>query len=208
MEKMQAPFRAGRAGLAGGRPMAASEPAPRQTAALMTTPVAPGLATSEQVGPRARNDTDAGQAVQAADAADARQMPPSRGESLGTSERDLDRGARTSGRIRVEEQVDDDLEAEPTHAVPKAERPTVKIQIQTRDVPRGRGGRPRKPEHYPFGELSPITSNGHGQLTGDCFFIPDADNPARQIAAGRKRHRPKVFLTRRVPGGRMVWREK
>lgn len=82
-----------------------------------------------------------------------------------------------------------------------------RVTIETCVIP-GRGGRPSQPEHYPFGALLPVTIDEHGNLSGPCFFIPDADDPARLIAAARKRHRPKVFLTRQAKGGRMIWREK
>ena len=120
-------------------------------------------------------------------------------------ERDLDHRSRATVTISVEEDREDERGGAPSEAKCIS---TATVPIERRDVPLGRSGRPRKPEHYPFGKLSPVTSNGQGKLTGDCFFIPDADNPARKIAAGRKRHRPKVFITRQVPGGRMVWREK
>jgi hypothetical protein len=54
----------------------------------------------------------------------------------------------------------------------------------------------------------PVTADEHGNLSGPSFLIPDDDNPARRIAAARKRHKGKVFITRLVEGGRRVWREK
>jgi hypothetical protein len=73
-----------------------------------------------------------------------------------------------------------------------------------------RGGRNPGGDTYPFGALQPASLDEHGQLTGTAFFIPAAADPDRLIAAARKRHKPqgKVFITRKVAGGTMVWREK
>jgi hypothetical protein len=83
----------------------------------------------------------------------------------------------------------------------------ARVQIETCVVP-GRGGRPATQERYPFAALLPVTVDERGDLSGPCFFIPNEDNPARRIAAARKRHKGKVFITRLTKGGRMVWREK
>jgi hypothetical protein len=79
------------------------------------------------------------------------------------------------------------------------------VTIEVRVVP-GRTGRPRKPEKFPFGALTPASRNEDGEPSGPCFFIPLEDNPERCVAAALKRHRPKRFITRRVPGGTWVWR--
>ena len=79
------------------------------------------------------------------------------------------------------------------------------VTIEVRVVP-GRTGRPRKPEKFPFGALTPASRNDDGEPCGPCFFIPVEDNPERCVAAALKRHRPKRFITRRVPGGTWVWR--
>jgi hypothetical protein len=119
----------------------------------------------------------------------------------------LDEPISASFPADADAQVDDDAAEKRLAAESGKSGRAAKVEIETRVVP-GRGGRPPKPERYPFGKLSPVRTDGRGNLSGDSFFIPDADNPARKIAAGRKRHRPKVFITRKVPGGRMVWREK
>jgi hypothetical protein len=79
------------------------------------------------------------------------------------------------------------------------------VAIEVRVVP-GRTGRPRKPEKFPFGALTPASRNEDGKPYGPCFFIPLEDNPERCVAAALKRHSPKRFITRRVPGGTWVWR--
>jgi hypothetical protein len=79
------------------------------------------------------------------------------------------------------------------------------VAIETRVVP-GRTGRPRNREKFPFGALAPASPNADGDPSGPCFFIPVEDNPERCVAAATKRHRPKKFITRRVPGGTWVWR--
>jgi hypothetical protein len=79
------------------------------------------------------------------------------------------------------------------------------VPIETRVVP-GRPGRPRTPEKFPFGALTPAAPNENGKPCGPCFFIRVEDNPERCVAAALKRHRPKKFITRKVPGGTWVWR--
>ena len=83
------------------------------------------------------------------------------------------------------------------------------VPVETRTMP-VRGGRHQAPEYYPFGALEPVSLDAKGQRVGPCFFIPDEDDPQRLLTAARKRHRPKVFLTRtdRQKGGRWVWRER
>ena len=104
----------------------------------------------------------------------------------------------------IEEDQDRELEALPSaDAVETAAISAAVVQI--RSVP-GRGGRPAGPERYPFGELSPVSVDEGGKMSGPCFLIPDTDDPERHIAAGRKRHRGKTFITRGVPGGTMIWR--
>lgn len=78
------------------------------------------------------------------------------------------------------------------------------VVLQVRAVP-GRSGRPGGVDLYPFAELTPITMDEHGRESGPCLFIPDADFPSRQIATARARHRDKIFITRKVAGGKMVW---
>ena len=79
------------------------------------------------------------------------------------------------------------------------------VPIAVRVVP-GRTGRPREVEKYPFAQLTPVSSNEAGQLSGPCFFIPLHDNPENCVAAAHKRHRGKKFITRKVSGGTMIWR--
>lgn len=104
-----------------------------------------------------------------------------------------------------------DVELNPTSSAVSVEPPRTSnepVAVETRTVP-VRGGRHQAPEHYPFGALEPVSLDAKGRHVGSCFFIPDEDDPKRLLAAARKRHRPKVFITRtdRQRGGRWVWRE-
>lgn len=85
---------------------------------------------------------------------------------------------------------------------PGVSLPTV--QVALRAVP-GRSGRPVGIELYPFAKLEPIAPDAKGNMTGPSFLIPTKD--LNHIAAARKRHKSKTFITRKVPGGKMVWRQ-
>jgi hypothetical protein len=93
--------------------------------------------------------------------------------------------------------------------IPKPEQhgniETPEVTIENQVVP-GRTGRPRTVEKYPFAALNPVSTNEAGELSGPCFLIPTHANPERCVAAAHKRHRGKKFITRKVPGGTMVWR--
>lgn len=56
--------------------------------------------------------------------------------------------------------------------------------------------RERQPEEYPFGDLPPA-KKVNGEIEGPSFFIPDSDKAKDKLAAGRKRHKPTTFWTRR-----------
>ena len=92
-------------------------------------------------------------------------------------------------------------------AAAASDEPALSAIVQTRPVPR-RGGRPAGVERYPFGALTPVSINEAGEMIGPCFLIPESDDPARHIAAARKRHAGKTFITRSELGGTMVWRRK
>lgn len=78
------------------------------------------------------------------------------------------------------------------------------VVVEVRDMP-SRGGRPRLSEKYPFGTIA-IAVEIDGRLRGDSFFIPDEDDPANQLAAARKRHKPKRFSERKEGDGVRIWR--
>jgi hypothetical protein len=50
--------------------------------------------------------------------------------------------------------------------------------------------------------------NGEGTAEGPSFLIPEADDPVKVLAAARKRHKGKTFLSRKVAGGVRVWRAR
>lgn len=82
-----------------------------------------------------------------------------------------------------------------------------KVLIEEVVVP-SRGGRPRGKENYPFAALTPVAPNASGELSGNCIFIPYADEPRKHIANARKRYRDWVFITRSTSGGKMIWRQR
>ena len=84
----------------------------------------------------------------------------------------------------------------------------TEVTVVVRSVPR-RGGRPPLKERYPFGTIS-IARSVDGRMEGESFFIPDEDQPRRKLAAARKRHRPKGFIsyTDEESGGIWVWRSR
>jgi hypothetical protein len=97
----------------------------------------------------------------------------------------------------------------PARQVPPAtpsESPVApRVLIESAVVPPARG-RPRREETYPFDRLTPVSADGNGELSGNCIFIPDADEPRKHIANARKRYRDRVFITRTTSGGKMIWR--
>lgn len=80
------------------------------------------------------------------------------------------------------------------------------VPVEIRAVP-SRGGRPKSVERYPFATLLAIEIDARGDMSGPSFLIPEADNPDNRLAAARKRYPDKRFISRRVPGGTLVWRE-
>jgi hypothetical protein len=82
----------------------------------------------------------------------------------------------------------------------------VAITIEVLPLPR-RGGRRPGTERYPFGRLS-LAREIDGRMEGESFLIPFEDHPVRRIAAGRKRHKPKRFITRKEDKGVRVWRDR
>lgn len=86
------------------------------------------------------------------------------------------------------------------HAAPRS------VPVEIRAVP-SRGGRPKSVERYPFATLHAIEVDARGEMSGPSFLIPEADNPENRLAAARKRYPDKRFISRRVPGGTLVWRE-
>ena len=82
----------------------------------------------------------------------------------------------------------------------------VPITIEVLPLPR-RGGRRAGTERYPFGRLS-LAREVDGRMEGESFLIPYDDHPVRRIAAGRKRHKPKRFITRKEDNGVRVWRDR
>lgn len=79
------------------------------------------------------------------------------------------------------------------------------IKIETVPVP-GRGGRPQQAEEFPFGSLEPVIEQG-GEMVGPSFVIPEAKNPDQVLAAARKRHKGKTFMSRKTEGGVRIWRK-
>ena len=82
----------------------------------------------------------------------------------------------------------------------------VPITIEVLPLPR-RGGRRAGAERYPFGRLS-LAREVDGHMEGESFLISYDDHPVRRIAAGRKRHKPKRFITRKEDKGVRVWRDR
>lgn len=79
------------------------------------------------------------------------------------------------------------------------------IKIEIMAIP-GRGGRQQSEEKYPFSKLTPSKKDPKtGELVGPTFLILEEDNPENVIAAARKRHKDKKFITRKQPGGVRVW---
>jgi hypothetical protein len=79
------------------------------------------------------------------------------------------------------------------------------IVIETFMVP-GRGGRPQQAEEFPFGDLDPVEKK-NGELVGPSFLIPDDKSPDKALAAARKRHKGKTFMSRKMEGGVRIWRK-
>lgn len=80
------------------------------------------------------------------------------------------------------------------------------VRIEVRRLPTRGGRRPSK-EKYPFGAIG-LARDVDGFLEGETFLIPHEDEPRKRIAAGRKRHKPKRFLTRSELAGVRVWRDR
>ena len=80
-----------------------------------------------------------------------------------------------------------------------------KVEVVVRPVPR-RGGRPAGPEKYPFGILGLTREGPHGSVVGPSFTIPLEDHPVRRLAAARKRHPRKKFMSRKTTEGVAIWR--
>lgn len=81
----------------------------------------------------------------------------------------------------------------------------ARVEVVVRPVPR-RGGRPAGPEKYPFGILGLTREGPHGSVVGPSFTIPLGDHPDRRLAAARKRHPGKKFMSRKTTEGVAVWR--
>lgn len=103
------------------------------------------------------------------------------------------------------------VEPEPAERTPATPPPGMhagpRVLIENAVVPR-RGGRRQGREKYPFGSLTPVAEDEHGELSGSCIFIPDVDEPRKHIANARKRYRDWVFITRTTDGGKMIWRQQ
>lgn len=80
------------------------------------------------------------------------------------------------------------------------------VLIETVPVP-GRGGRQMSAEKYPFAALTPAVKQADGSMVGPSFLIPanSDDKPENVLAAARKRHTGKTFISRKVDGGVRVW---
>lgn len=57
-------------------------------------------------------------------------------------------------------------------------------------------------EQYPFSKLTPAkwTNESKTELTGPSFVIPKTDNPPSRLAAGRKRLKDCIFVSRKING--------
>lgn len=91
---------------------------------------------------------------------------------------------------------------------------TKQVLIEVVPMP-ARPGRPQKEEEYPFALLTESQKVGQ-EIVGPSFFIPDSDEPAKHVAAARKRHKGALFWVRKAVGkatdkgpevpGMRVWR--
>lgn len=57
-------------------------------------------------------------------------------------------------------------------------------------------------EQYPFSKLTPAqwTNDAKTELKGPSFVIPKSDNPPSRLAAGRKRLKNCIFVSRKING--------
>lgn len=79
------------------------------------------------------------------------------------------------------------------------------VSVRVRPVP-SRGGRPKMHEPFPFDSIAPAVANQYGEMIGPSFFIPQLEEGVRRLAAARKRHKDKKFISRQVGVGLMIWR--
>lgn len=114
------------------------------------------------------------------------------------------RGSADPGYLS--EGVDPHIAAGATDARSTTQETPCPVPVEIRPVP-SRGGRPKSVERYPFATLHAIEIDARGDMSGPSFLIPEADNPDNRLAAARKRYPDKRFISRRVPGGTLVWRE-
>lgn len=82
------------------------------------------------------------------------------------------------------------------------------VKIEVMAIP-GRGGRPMQAERYPFAELPLAQRMPDGKMLGPSFTIPKEENPDTVLAAARKRHAGKTFVSRKTPDqmATRIWRE-
>lgn len=81
----------------------------------------------------------------------------------------------------------------------------AEVPVVVRVVP-PRQGRPRKHEPFPFDSIAPAIVNNDGEIIGPSFFIPQLEEGVRRLAAAKKRHKNKKFISREVDAGLMIWR--
>jgi len=98
-------------------------------------------------------------------------------------------------------------EAQPSDQVLHGSVSDNAVAIEVRRLPTRGGRRPAGNEKYPFGAIG-LAREVDGFLEGETFLIPHDDEPRKRIAAGRKRHKPKRFLTRTEQQGVRVWRDR
>lgn len=121
--------------------------------------------------------------------------------------------ARGRAKAHLSGQTADDgnqrAENEPTLTNDKLPTEIGGIKIEYLPIP-GRGGRPMQAERYPFADLPVAVRNtGSGEMEGASFVIPSTENGDNVLAAARKRHKGKTFVSRKDPrdGAVRVWRE-